>query len=38
MLESAIAVIFGFAAGYGMREWLSRRRRQAERDRRAHGP
>src|SRR5215831_449671 len=34
MLESAIILIVGFALGYGVREWLSRRRRQAERQRR----
>jgi hypothetical protein len=34
MLETAIALIVGFALGYGVREWLSRRRRQAERQRR----
>ena len=34
MLETAIVLIVGFALGYGVREWLSRRRRQAERRRR----
>src|SRR5262245_40105911 len=34
MLETAIVLIVGFAVGYGVREWLSRRRRQAERERR----
>jgi hypothetical protein len=34
MLETAITLIVGFALGYGVREWLSRRRRQAERQRR----
>ena len=34
MLETAIALIVGFALGYGVRGWLSRRRRQAERRRR----
>src|SRR5262249_34185645 len=34
MLETAIALIVGFAIGYGVREWRSRRRRQAERRRR----
>jgi hypothetical protein len=33
-METAIALIVGFAIGYGFREWLSRRRRQAERERR----
>jgi hypothetical protein len=37
MLEIAIALIVGFALGYGVREWVFRRRRQAERHRRAHG-
>jgi hypothetical protein len=35
MLEIAIALIVGFALGYGVREWVSRRRRQAERQRRS---
>jgi len=35
MLEIAIVLIVGFALGYGVREWVSRRRRQAERRRRA---
>ena len=35
MLETAIALIVGFALGYGVREWLSRRRRQAENLKRA---
>jgi hypothetical protein len=30
MLQIAIALIIGFALGYGVREWVSRRRRQAE--------
>jgi type II secretory pathway pseudopilin PulG len=34
MLETAIVLIVGIALGYGVREWLSRRRRQAERQRR----
>jgi hypothetical protein len=29
MFEIIIALIIGFAAGYGVREWLSRHRRQA---------
>jgi len=29
MPETAIALIFGFAAGYGVREWVSCRRREA---------
>jgi hypothetical protein len=33
MLEIAIVLIVGFALGYGVREWVSRRRRQAERQR-----
>ena len=37
MLEIAIILIVGFALGYGAREWVSRRRRQAERQRRALG-
>src|SRR5262245_14078001 len=32
MLQIAIALIIGFALGYGVREWVSRRRRQAERE------
>jgi len=35
MLEIAIALIVGFGLGYGGREWVSRRRRQAERRGRA---
>jgi len=35
MLQIAIALIVGFALGYGVREWISRRRRQAERQRRS---
>jgi hypothetical protein len=35
MLEIAIALIVGFALGYGFREWISRRRRQAKRQRRS---
>src|SRR5262245_548636 len=35
MLEIAIALIVGFALGYGVREWVSRRRRQAARERRS---
>jgi hypothetical protein len=34
-MEIAIALIVGFALGYGVREWISRRRRQAERRRRS---
>jgi len=30
MLEIAIILIVGFALGYGVREWILRRRRQAE--------
>ena len=37
MLEIAIILIVGFALGYGVREWVSRRRHQAERQRRALG-
>jgi hypothetical protein len=37
MLEIAIAFIIGVALGYGIREWISRRRRQAERRRRETG-
>jgi len=33
MLEIAIVLIVGFGLGYGVREWISRRRRQAERQR-----
>jgi hypothetical protein len=33
-METAIALIVGFALGYGVREWVSRRRREAERRRR----
>jgi hypothetical protein len=29
-MEIVIALIVGFAAGYGVREWVSRRRREAE--------
>ena len=32
-----IALIVGFALGYGVREWVSGRRREAERQRRHHG-
>jgi integrase len=35
MLEIAIFLIVGFGLGYGIREWVSRRRRRAERQRRA---
>ena len=35
MSEIAIVLIVGFGLGYGVREWVSRRRRQAERQRRA---
>jgi hypothetical protein len=34
LLEIAIALIIGFALGYGVREWISRQRHQAERRRR----
>src|SRR6266700_4205991 len=34
MLETAIALIIGFALGYGVREWLFRRRRRVVRHRR----
>jgi hypothetical protein len=37
MPEIAIALIVGFGVGYGVREWVSRRRRQAERQRRGTG-
>jgi hypothetical protein len=37
MLEIAIAVVIGFALGYGVREWISRRRQQAARARRDLG-
>ena len=33
-MEIAIALIIGFALGYGIREWISRRRHQAEKRRR----
>jgi hypothetical protein len=33
MLEIAIALIIGFALEYGVREWISRQRHQAERRR-----
>jgi len=36
-MEIVIALIIGFAAGYGVREWISRQRRQAERQRRGLG-
>jgi hypothetical protein len=36
-LEIVIALIIGFALGYGIREWISRRRRQAERRRLGRG-
>jgi hypothetical protein len=32
-MEIIIALIIGFALGYGVREWISRRRREAERQR-----
>jgi hypothetical protein len=35
MLELSIALIIGFALGYGIREWISHQRRQAARQR--HG-
>jgi len=35
MLEVAIVLIVGFGLGYGVREWVSRRRRRAGRQRRA---
>ena len=34
MLEIAIALIVGFALGYGVREWISYRRHQAAAERR----
>jgi len=34
MTSAIIALIVGFGAGYGVRDWISRRRRQAERQRR----
>jgi len=33
MWDVAIALIIGFALGYGIREWISRRRRRIERHR-----
>jgi len=33
-MEIVITLIIGFALGYGIREWISRKRRQAERERR----
>jgi hypothetical protein len=30
ILDLTMAVTIGFALGYGVREWISRRRRQAE--------
>jgi len=33
-MEIAIALIIGLALGYGIREWISRRRRHAARQRR----
>jgi hypothetical protein len=32
MLSLVLAVILGFAAGYGTREWISRRHRAAARE------
>jgi hypothetical protein len=37
MSEIAIVLIVGFGLGYGVREWVSRRRRQTERRRRVPG-
>ena len=34
MLETAIVLIVGFGLGYGVREWLSRRRHRVKRHRR----
>ena len=34
ILDLMTALTVGFALGYGVREWISRRRRQAERRRR----
>ena len=34
ILDLTMALTVGFALGYGVREWISRRRRQAERRRR----
>ena len=34
ILDLTMALTVGFALGYGVREWISRRRRQAERPRR----
>jgi hypothetical protein len=34
ILDLTMALTIGFALGYGVREWISRRRRQAERRRR----
>jgi hypothetical protein len=34
MLEIVISLIIGFALGYGVREWVFRRHRQAEQRRR----
>ncbi len=33
ILDLTMALTVGFALGYGVREWISRRRRQAERRR-----
>jgi hypothetical protein len=37
MFELAIAMIIGFALGYGVREWISYQRRQAASQRRNMG-
>ena len=38
IMEIVIALIIGFALGYGIREWMSRKRRQAERKHRGLPP
>lgn len=37
ILDLTMALTIGFALGYGVREWISRRRRQAERRRQGLG-
>ena len=37
ILDLTMALTVGFALGYGVREWISRRRRQAERRRQGLG-
>ena len=34
VIQIAVTLVFGFALGYGVREWVSHRRRRAERERR----